>query len=368
MYNERLRKLESLLTKNHIDGIVLNPGASLNYLTGLSFHLMERPVVFIFVPGKPPALVLPELEKAKLQDISFDCSSFFFGDNPSERNLAFNDALNMVSLSKKTIGVEPTRLRYMELQYLMKAVPDTEFVNGSQVFDYLRIHKDNFEIDAMRKAVDIAQKAFLELLPLVKVGASEKDMANELTILLLKYGSDPELPFQVIFSSGPNSANPHAVPSERKIGKGDLIVVDWGASYNGYASDLTRTLVMGEPSEEQSTIAASVFRANSAGRAIGRPGIPAGDVDRAAREEIIKDGFGEFFTHRTGHGLGMEAHEPPYMFAENDELLSTGMVYTVEPGIYLPEKGGVRIEDDVLVTNDGSSSLSDLPRELYIIK
>ncbi len=368
MYNERLQKLESLLAKNYIDGIVLNPGASLFYLTGLSFHLMERPVVFIFVPGKPPALVLPELEKAKLQKISFDCSSFFFGDNPSERNQAFMDAMNEVSLPKKTVGVEPTRLRYLELQYLMKTVPDAKFVDGSRVFDYLRIQKDSTEIDGMRRAVDIAQKAFLELLPSVKVGVSEKDLANELTVLLLKLGSDPELPFQVIFSSGPNSANPHAVPSEREIEKGDLIVVDWGASYNGYASDLTRTLVMGEPSDEQSRIAASVLRANSAGRAIGRPGIPAGDVDRAARNEIIKDGFGAFFTHRTGHGLGMEAHETPYMFAENDEKLAAGMVYTVEPGIYLPEKGGVRIEDDVLVTNDGSCSLSDLPRELYVIK
>lgn len=368
MYCDRLKKLEVLVTKNRLDGIVLNPGASLTYLTGLEFHMMERPVVFVFVPGKLPALVLPELEKAKLKETTFDCHPFFFGDNPADRDRAFQNALNKVPLINMRIGVEPTRFRYLEFQYLTNATPTTHFLDGSQVFNYLRIQKDDSEVTAMRKAVDIAQKAFLALLPQIRIGVSEKEMANELTTLLLKFGSDPELPFQVIFSSGLNSANPHATPSDRKIQEGDLVVIDWGANYNGYASDLTRTLVMGSPTDEQIKIAESVLHANKAGREAGRPGIHAGAVDHAARAEIEKDGFGDYFTHRTGHGLGMEAHETPYMFAENEELLSTGMVYTVEPGIYLPEKGGVRIEDDVLVTENGSSSLSDLPRELYIIK
>ncbi|NMB55697.1 MAG: M24 family metallopeptidase, partial [Leptolinea sp.] len=158
------------------------------------------------------------------------------------------------------------------------------------------------------------------------------------------------------------------VPSERKLEQGDLVVVDWGASFQGYASDLTRTLILGSPTNEQKAIAGSVLRANTAGRAAGKPGLPAGDVDRAARAEIDRDGFGKYFTHRTGHGLGMEAHEPPYIFTENLQILEPGMVYTVEPGIYLPGKGGVRIEDDVVVTADGSESLSDLPRELVVIQ
>ena len=220
----------------------------------------------------------------------------------------------------------------------------------------------------MQKAVEIAQNSFLKLLPLIRVGVQEKFLANELTMQLLKFGSDPELPFQVIFSSGPNSANPHAVPGERVLQAGDLVVVDWGASYQGYASDLTRTLVLGKPSDQQQAIATAVLQANSAGRAAGKPGIPAGDVDRAARKEIVTAGYGEFFTHRTGHGLGMEAHEAPYMFAENTQILEPGMVYTVEPGVYLPGQGGVRIEDDVVVTTDGSRSLSDLPRELFVIE
>lgn len=363
----RLEKLSNSIADNGFDGVVLNPGASLTYLTGLSFHLMERPVVFIYLPHKKPVLILPELEKAKLAELPFESSAFFFGDNPADRIEAFHSAAKELGLDGKNLAVEPTRIRFLELEYLKACAPSARYLDGSEIFETLRLKKDESEIHLMEKAVDIAQKAFQALLPQIRVGRTERILANELTTLMLKFGSDPELPFQAIFSSGPNSANPHATPSERELQKGDLVVVDWGASYQGYASDLTRTLVMGEPNAEQKAIAASVLRANTAGRASGKPGIQAGDVDRAARAEIEKDGFGVYFTHRTGHGLGMEAHETPYMFAENKNLLHTGMVYTVEPGIYLPGKYGVRIEDDVVVTEDGSRSLSDLPREMYVI-
>jgi Xaa-Pro dipeptidase len=329
---------------------------------------MERPVVLFFLPEEKPILILPELEKAKLEYLPLDCSTFFFGDNPVERTQAFHKAFSSINLAGKKIAVEPTHLRFMELDYLKKAAPDADFVDGSSVFDSLRMNKDETEIESMQKAVTVAQLAFQALLPQIRTGVSEKMLANELTALLLKYGSDPELPFQVIFSAGVNSANPHAVPSDQLLKIGDLVVVDWGASYHGYASDLTRTLVMGDPTAEQKAIAESVLRANRAGRGAGKPGIMAGDVDRAARNEIESDGFGKYFTHRTGHGLGMEAHETPYMYAENTSLLEPGMVYTVEPGIYLPGKGGVRIEDDVVVTSTGAMTLSNIPRELAVIK
>jgi Xaa-Pro dipeptidase len=367
MISVRFEKLQKAIIDFGFDGVILNPGASLEYLTGLSFHLMERPVILLFVPGKKPALILPELEKVKLEACPIEFTAAFFGDNPAERTVAFRNALTGFDLNGKKIAVEPTRLRFLEMEYLRETTPQAKFVDGSAVFHRLRLHKDAQEITAMRKAVDIAQVAFQKLIPFIHIGKTEHELANRLTSLLLEGGSDPELPFQVILSSGPNSANPHAEPSERKLQTGDLVVVDWGASYQGYASDLTRTLVMGDPNSEQKAIAASVLRANQAGRAAGKPGIAAGDVDRAARAEIERDGFGKYFTHRTGHGLGMEAHEAPYMFAENLEHLEAGMVYTVEPGIYLPGKGGVRIEDDVVATTDGSETLSDLPRELVVI-
>lgn len=368
MVSERFEKLSSAMKKAGFDGTVVNPGASLTYLTGLSFHLMERPVVLMFVPGKEPVLVLPELEKEKLKSLSFGCTPFFFGDNPMERHNAFVAAEKCLGLNGKTIAVEPIHLRFLELEYLKTAAPGAKFADGSVIFDNLRVCKYDSEVNAMRKAVDIAQQAFQQLLPLVKPGKTERELANSLTMLLLECGSDPELPFQVILSGGPNSANPHAEPSGRKLETGDLVVVDWGASFGGYASDLTRTLVLGKPSDEQKAITRAVLAANSTGRASGKPGLSAGVVDRAARKEIENAGFGPYFTHRTGHGLGMEAHEPPYMFGENDQLLQPGMVYTVEPGIYLPGKYGVRIEDDVVVTADGAETLSDLPRELYVIE
>ena len=368
MFLDRFNRLREGLEKTGFDAAVVNPGATLTYLTGLSFHLMERPVVLIYLPEKDPVIVLPELEKEKLKALPFEFQAFFYGDNPVERSSAFAAAEKTLHLNGKKIAVEPIHLRFLELEYLKHAAPESKFADGSAIFDNLRICKDSSELALMREAVAIAQKAFLKLLPQVRVGKTELELANTLTTLLLECGSDPELPFQVILSGGPNSANPHAVPSSRALEAGDLVVVDWGASHSGYASDLTRTLVMGQPSEEQSAITKAVMAANASGRAAGKPGLRAGDVDKSARQEIENEGYGAYFTHRTGHGLGMEGHEPPYMFGENDEKLKTGMVYTVEPGIYLPGKYGVRIEDDVVVTANGAETLSDLPRDLYVIE
>ena len=185
---------------------------------------------------------------------------------------------------------------------------------------------------------------------------------------LLRNGSDPETPFSPIVSSGPNGANPHATPGNRRLTPGDLLVVDWGATYNGYISDLTRTLAIGPIDNEWEQIAKVVADANAAGRSTARPGIPAGDVDRAARTVIEKAGYGKYFTHRVGHGIGMQPHEEPYMYAENTLKLMPGMTFTVEPGIYLPDRNGVRIEDNVVITKEGEDTLSNLPRELYRVK
>jgi Xaa-Pro dipeptidase len=176
------------------------------------------------------------------------------------------------------------------------------------------------------------------------------------------------LPFFPIVSGGPNGANPHALPSERKLQAGDLLVVDWGAAVGGYISDLTRTFAVGEVEAEYRKIHRIVLEANAAGRQAGRAGAPCAAVDQAARDVIRRAGYGEYFTHRTGHGIGMEAHEEPYLRGDNVQLLEPGMVYTVEPGIYLPGRNGVRIEDNVLITAGGVECLSDMPRELRVLK
>jgi Xaa-Pro dipeptidase len=175
------------------------------------------------------------------------------------------------------------------------------------------------------------------------------------------------MPFAPIVSGGPNAANPHASPSDRKIRRGDLLVVDWGAAVDGYISDLTRTFAVGDADEECRKIHALVLEANAAGRAAGKPGAPCAAVDKAARAVIEKAGYGQYFTHRTGHGIGMEGHEDPYMRGDNLQLLEPGMAYTVEPGIYLPERNGVRIEDNLVITENGTDCLSDMPRELRVV-
>lgn len=219
----------------------------------------------------------------------------------------------------------------------------------------------------MRRAVKIAQDALEATIPLIKIGMTEKELSSELVVQLLRHGSEPEMPFAPIVSGGPNAANPHASPTERKLQAGDLLVVDWGATYDGYISDLTRTFAVGEVDEEYRKIHEIVQEANAAGRAAARPGVPCANVDKAARDVIEKSGYGTYFTHRTGHGIGMEGHEEPYMRGDNMQLLEPGMAFTVEPGIYLPNRNGVRIEDNVVITEAGADVLSDMPREIRVV-
>ena len=246
---------------------------------------------------------------------------------------------------------------------MRSGAPGAEFPDATEALASLRLRKDESEVAAMRQAVQVAQAA-LEACCHHRIGATEREMASALTMELLQQGSDSELPFAPIVCAGPNSANPHATPSDRKIERGDLLLVDWGATADGYISDLTRTFAVGAVDAELQKIAGIVLEANAAGRAAGRPGVPCANVDKAARGVIEKAGYGQYFTHRTGHGIGMEGHEEPYMRGDNMHMLYPGMAYTVEPGIYLEGRGGVRIEDNVVVTKTGVDVLSDMPREL----
>ncbi len=367
MSQQRLNRLMQLLESAPVDAIALNPGPTLTYLSGLNFHLMERPTVLLLAPPDRAAAVVPELELRKLENNPYPIQSFPYGDNPASWAGAFEKAAKAIDLDGKAVGVEPNRLRFLEMRFLQDAAPHARFVSADEVLSRLRMQKDTDEIAAMRKAVDIAQHALQATIPFIHIGVSERQIASELSIQLLKAGSDSEFPFTPIVSSGPNSANPHASPSERKLQPGDLLVIDWGGAYRGYVSDLTRTFAIGETRPELKRIFETVLAANTAGREAARPGIPAGQVDKAARDVIEHAGYGEYFTHRVGHGLGMEGHEPPYMFGENELILQEGMTFTVEPGIYLPGRNGVRIEDDVVVTATGAESLSDFDRSWRVL-
>lgn len=363
----RLAKLMQYGVEQQFSAMAVNAGPTLTYLTGLHFHLMERPVVAVFSPGQEPRLILPELELAKLDGLHFSVRVFAYGENPAGWPAVFAEALKGLGVSGRKIAVEPRQLRLLEYDYLRDACSDARFVDGSAVFAALRARKDAEEISCMRRAVKIAEDALTATLDKVAIGTTEKEIAGELLLQLISHGSDISLPFAPIVAAGPNAANPHSQPSDRPLTAGDLLIVDWGASSAGYASDLTRTFAVGaiEPLTEK--IHKIVQQANSAGRAAGRPGFACADVDLATRRVIEAAGFGANFTHRTGHGIGMECHEDPYIRSDNGQLLEEGMVYTIEPGIYLPGKNGVRIEDDVVVTATGTESLSTMSREIRVI-
>ncbi len=367
MENDRLPRLLKALEESEFQAIALNPGPGLFHLTGLSFHLSERPVVGLFAPNQRPILILPELERSKAEASNLDLELIAYGEDLADQILAFATAAKRFGLSRRLIGVNPLRFRVFELRLLETAAPDATFSSAATILSNLRMAKDEREIASLRQAVAVAQEALESTLPHINVGISERELASELVLQLLRHGSDSELPFSPIVASGPNSALPHALPSDRKLQNGDLLILDWGARVDGYISDLTRTFAVGQIDPELGQVHQIVQQANQAGRESVRPGVTCGSIDEAARSVIERAGYGEYFIHRTGHGIGLEAHEEPYISTGNDRVLAPGMTFTVEPGIYLPGRGGIRVEDDMLVTTTRGESLSSYARELEII-
>lgn len=369
-FTKRQNKLKDLLSDSGFDALALNPGPSLYYLTGLHFHLSERPIVAIFPLEKPNIIILPKLEAPKIKGLDIEIDAIDYGEDPHTWPGIFQDAIIGLGLMNDArIGIEDRRMRVLELRLLKESIPDqNKILTANELITELRIIKDNNEIEAMRKAVEIAERALTATIGMIHPGVSEQEVASELTLQLLRNGSQPELPFFPIVSSGPNSANPHATPSERTLTPGDMLVIDWGANYSGYVSDITRTFAIGYITQEFEKIHQVVLNANTAGREAVQSGLKAEQIDEAARDQIAQAGYGQFFIHRTGHGIGIEGHEPPYIRQGNQRILSPGMTFTIEPGIYLPEENGVRIEDDVLVTEDGGQSLTTIKRELTVIE
>ncbi|GMQ82663.1 MAG: aminopeptidase P family protein [Rhodothermia bacterium] len=365
--SNRQNQLRETLKESQLDAIAINPGPSLVYLTGLHFHLSERPVVFLFPVEGTPSLVLPELEMQKVESASFEIQSFSYGESLDTWGPAFESGTAAAGLDGGSVGVEPGNLRVLELRLLEGAAPNASFVSGAEVLASLRMHKDENELNLMREATRIAEKALLDTLPNVKENVTEREISASLIRHMLERGSDGELPFQPIVAFGANSANPHAVPSDYALQQGDLVLFDWGANYRGYFSDLTRMFAFGEPEPELRKIVEIVQQSNAAGRRKTAPGRAAGDIDFAARSVIEEAGYGEFFTHRTGHGLGLEVHEAPFIRGDNNQVLEPGMTFTVEPGIYLNGRGGARIEDDMVVTQTGGESISTITRDLGIL-
>ena len=364
---QRIDKLKDAARAEGYDCIAVMPGANMVYLTGLHFHLMERPTLALFPMDGPPALVLGALEAAKPaagpHRIDWQLFTYKDGADPAE---AFNAAGQALKLAGKRIGVEALAMRVRELRLMQTAAPGARLDEADHIFSRLRTVKDADEIAAMRRAARIAEEALHRTLDAFSVGMTEKEVAAELLVNMLKGGAE-RMPFEPIVVSGPNSALPHALPGQRRVERGDLLLLDFGVTVDNYVSDITRTFAVGEIGDEMRRIYDLVLKANEAGRKIAGPGVSGQAIDRATRKVIVDGGYGEYFRHRTGHGLGMDGHEPPYVVEGNAVPFEAGNVVTIEPGIYLDGRGGVRIEDDVVITADGAESLTTFPRELTTI-
>lgn len=367
MTANRLERICTLMQDYKIRTLAINAGHDLNYLTGLDFHLSERPAILIITDKGRAAFIFPEFEKEKVAHSEIPLDAFPYPEDVQTWPGIARAALEHLDLTGVSIAVSPTAMRYLEIELLQKASGEIRIVSGADIFRDLYIQKDAEEINAIRKAIQIAQDALLATLPQIKPGKKEVEIANLLVINLLNKGSQPDLPFNPIIASGPNSANPHAMPGERELQPGDMLIIDWGARYNGYISDITRSFAIGKIPEPFEKIHAVVLSANQTARNQVGDGKSAPEIDSAAREVIAQAGYGDYFTHRTGHGIGLEAHEDPYISSSSPTILSKGMVFTIEPGIYLPGKGGIRIEDNIVVTEEGCETLTSLPRELQVL-
>ncbi len=360
---ERLARLPSSLQQRGLTHMVFAPGASFRYLTGLGAHQSERLTLLGLGQDGRVALLLPRLEASAAAGVKYGTiCAYEDAAGPQAAVQEFARALGIRENSR--VGVEKGQMRLFEADHLREL--GCVLLPGDDVVMSLRVRKDQDEIRLIRAAAKIVDDALASTIPLLRVGMSELEVAAELEYQMRRLGS-AGVPFGTIVGSGPRGALPHGGPTDRKIQQGELVVLDYGARQFGYAADTTRTVAFGEPAADAKRVYGVVKKAQAAAAAAVGPGMAVADIDRIARDMIAEAGLGEYFTHRTGHGLGLDVHEHPSIVQGSDVTLLPGMVFTIEPGVYLPERFGVRIEDDILVTESGAEILTQFTRELIVI-
>lgn len=365
MSEQRLGRLRALMAQRGIDAVAIAPSANLFYLTGVQMHLSERVTLAVITPDAAHLLV-PALEVPRVESrtrVPFTLHAWSDAEWVQQGWASLKKGL---SLDGSKIAVDYYSVRALELTQLQEFARDAQISDASELFGALRMSKDAAEVDAMRRAARVLESSMDALLQEVRVGKTERELAARWQWLMFEHGAD-NIPDAPIVASGPNSAQPHTTSTARALENGDLVVLDGWCTVDGYFGDITRTFAVGEVSDELRRIHDLTVRANEAGRGAVKPGATCQDVDRAARKVIADAGYGKYFVHRTGHGLGLEVHEAPNIVEGDARVLAPGMTFTVEPGIYLAGKGGVRIEDDVVVTQDGNECLMTSPRALRVL-
>lgn len=345
-----------------LSGIIVGPGPDLQYFTGyIPTAITERPTLLVLDSQQDPKMLLPILERPDAEEAvgtsNARITEFFDGQNP------YTTAATLLR-SGTTYAVSDS-LWSLHLLGLQQELASTRFFSLTQKLPMLRAVKGPDELARLAAAAASADACFPLIREVRFAGRKEIDVSRDLSDLLLANGHS-QVDFAIV-ASGPNGANPHHLASDRIIQEGDMVVLDYGGLMDGYGSDTTRTVHVGEATDEERRVHETVRRAQQRAFEAVRPGIACEEIDRAGRKVIVEAGYGEYFIHRIGHGIGMTTHEPPYMVEGEGQHLVPGMCFSIEPGIYLPRRFGVRIEDIVVVTDDGGRRLNQNPHEVMIV-
>ncbi len=358
----RIQRAAAAATETGLTGLLVTPGPDLLYLTGYApVAITERITMLVITTSAEPTMMVPVLERPDAEDApgapKLRMVDWTDGHDPYAAVAAFLDPAGHYALSDSAWS--------MHLLGLQERLPDSRYVSMTEALPMLRAVKDADELERLAAAGAAADAAYEEIVAVGFAGRTERQVGADLADLLRKHGHE-EVDFTVV-GSGPNGANPHHEIGDRVIQNGDMVVLDFGGLKGGYGSDTTRTVHVGEPTDEERAVHDLVRHAQQAGFEAVRPGIACQEIDRVPRRIISDGGYGDNFIHRTGHGIGLTTHEPPYMVEGEAHLLQPGMCFSIEPGIYLSGRFGVRIEDIVTVTDDGGRRLNTTPHELRIV-
>lgn len=352
----RLSKLRTIITNLQIDALLIHKPENRFYFSGFS----GSAGVLIVTPKE--AILVTDfryVEQARSQATDFKIID--------QKAPIFEELKSLIkSLKISKLGIEDEYLTFAQVEEFKKKLDQEELVPLKEALLTLRRVKEKKEIEFLTRAVEISDQAFIHILNYLKPGVMEKEIALELEFFMRRQGAS-KVAFDIIVASGNRSSLPHGVASDKKIAIGDLVTMDFGAVFNGYHSDITRTVAIGKINDKQKTIYNIVLEAQLAAAKTIKAGLPTKEVDAVARDIITNRGYGDFFGHGLGHGVGLEIHEKPGLSPRDNSILEAGMAVTVEPGIYLPNWGGVRIEDTVVVTENGCNTLTNSTKELLIL-
>lgn len=363
VYQSRIERARDLMRDQGIDLLFIGPSADFSYFTGHPARTSERLTALMIPYDGKPAIVVPRLEAPLIADLEGDFEFDVWEE--TENPISFVSE-RIRRLGGESIAINDQIWAGFVLQ-LQHQLPNRNYARGADVLKRLRSVKDQFELDLLKEASRRTDEAWIDFTTNVKViGRTEEEVADDLKGAMVDHGL-PEIAFCIV-ASGPNGASPHHHTGDRRIQAGDPIVMDFGGIRDGYFSDVTRTPVAGQvPDDDFTTAYNVVLEAQQAAFEKIAPGIACQEIDRAARSVITEHGYGEYFIHRVGHGIGMTGHEDPYLVEGNQEPLQPGMVVSDEPGVYIPGKWGIRIEDSVGVTDNGGERYNHVSREITIL-